>query len=167
MAAPVRLEMLRPTDEAEFLAAVARSRKLHSPWVSPPTTRAAFQALAARSQGPNNFGFAVRHPTSDALVGFIDITNIVRGAFLSAYLAYYAFTGYEGKGLMRAGLGLVVRKAFLDLKLHRLEANIQPGNLPSIALVRACGFHQEGYSPRYLKIRGRWRDHERWAIVAR
>jgi ribosomal-protein-alanine N-acetyltransferase len=48
----------------------------------------------------------------------------------------------------------------------RLEANIQPGNAPSIALLRACGFEKEGYSPRYLKIGGRWRDHERWAIRA-
>jgi ribosomal-protein-alanine N-acetyltransferase len=167
MAAPVRLVPLRPADEAEFLAAVARSRELHSHWVSPPTTRAGFQALAARSQGSNNYGFVVRHATTDALVGFIDITNIVRGVFLSAYLAYYAFTGHERQGLMRAGLRLAVRKAFTELKLHRLEANIQPGNLPSIALVRSCGFEQEGYSPRYLKIRGRWRDHERWAIVAR
>jgi ribosomal-protein-alanine N-acetyltransferase len=47
-----------------------------------------------------------------------------------------------------------------------LEANIQPTNVASIALVKACGFLQEGYSPRYLKINGCWRDHERWAILA-
>ncbi|MET0167931.1 MAG: GNAT family protein, partial [Vicinamibacterales bacterium] len=63
-------------------------------------------------------------------------------------------------------LHAVIRHAFLSLKLHRLEANIQPGNTKSIALVRACGFAKEGYSLRYLKIGGRWRDHERWAILA-
>ena len=99
-------------------------------------------------------------------MGFINISNIVRGFFQSAYLGYYAFAGHERQGLMRAALGLTVRTAFTALKLHRLEANIQPGNVASIALVRSCGFCQEGYSPRYLKIRGRWRDHERWAIVA-
>ena len=59
-----------------------------------------------------------------------------------------------------------MRHAFRRLKLHRLEANIQPTNAPSIGLARACGFAREGYSPRYLKIGGRWRDHERWAILA-
>ena len=62
---------------------------------------------------------------------------------------------------MRAGLTAVVRHTFRTLRLHRLEANIQPGNAPSIALVKTCGFALEGFSPRYLKIGGRWRDHER------
>jgi len=95
-----------------------------------------------------------------------NLSNIVRGLFQSGYLGYYAFAGYERRGYMTQGLEAVVRHAFKTLKLHRLEANIQPGNVASIALVRACGFEKEGYSPRYLKIGGRWRDHERWAIRA-
>jgi ribosomal-protein-alanine N-acetyltransferase len=167
MAALVRLVPITPADEAEFLAAARRSARLHRPWVTPPLGTATFQALAARSQGPVNLAYLVRHGRTDALVGFINISNIIRGFFQSAYLGYYAFQGHERQGLMRAALRQAVRMAFTELKLHRLEANIQPGNVASIALVRSCGFAREGFSPRYLKIRGRWRDHERWAILAR
>jgi ribosomal-protein-alanine N-acetyltransferase len=67
---------------------------------------------------------------------------------------------------MAEGLSLVLDDAFRRRRLHRLEANIQPGNRPSIRLVRRLGFRREGYSARYLRIAGRWRDHERWAILA-
>ena len=123
--------------------------------------------MTERMQGPANYAFSVRRIDSGALVGCIEITNVVRGIFLSAYLGYYVFAGHEQQGLMKEGLLQAVRQAFSKLGLHRLEANIQPGNTASVSLVQSCGFLQEGYSPRYLKIRGRWRDHERWAIVAR
>jgi [ribosomal protein S5]-alanine N-acetyltransferase len=58
----------------------------------------------------------------------------------------------------------VLAESFGRLGLHRVEANIQPDNAASIALVRRCGFEREGFSPRYLRIGGAWKDHERWAI---
>jgi [ribosomal protein S5]-alanine N-acetyltransferase len=67
---------------------------------------------------------------------------------------------------MSAGIRAAIAKAFGTLRLHRLEANIQPDNDASRRLVRRLGFRLEGYSPRYLKIGGKWRDHERWALTA-
>lgn len=117
----------------------------------------------ARSPRCSNF-FVVRRDTRD-LVGVINIEGIIRGYFQSAALGYHAFVPHAGKGLMREGLILAVNHAFRELKLHRLEANIQPSNQRSIALVRSLGFELEGYSPRFLKVCGRWRDHERWALL--
>jgi ribosomal-protein-alanine N-acetyltransferase len=67
---------------------------------------------------------------------------------------------------MSAAMPLVLSHVFNRLKLHRLEANIQPSNHRSILLVRRAGFSREGYSRKYLRICGRWRDHERWALLA-
>jgi len=162
----IRLLLLSPVDEAEFIAAARRSRALHAPWVAPAATPATFDAYLARMSQPDQNAFTVRRIDTNALIGVITISNVVMGPFRSAYTGYYAFAPHAGQGYMREGLQAVVRHAFRVMKLHRLEANIQPGNRASIALAKACGFRKEGFSPRYLKIGGRWRDHERWAIVA-
>jgi len=162
-----RLALRPPTaaDEAEFLAAVAASRRLHRPWVAPPATPERYRGLVQHSLPPAHQAWLLRRRDDGALVGCINLTNVVMGVFRSGYLGYFAFAGHQGQGLMTEGLHAVVRQAFGPLGLHRLEANIQPGNTASIALVRACGFAREGYSPKYLKIGGRWRDHERWARI--
>ncbi len=155
-----------PDDEIEFLARVRASRSLHHPWVSPPGTATQFRAWLARAGTDNHCVRLVCVRATGAIAGAFIISQIVRGPFRSAFLGYYAFEGFQGQGLMAEGLRALLRHAFGPLTLHRLEANIQPGNEASLALVRACGFQQEGYSPRYLKIGGRWRDHERWAALA-
>jgi ribosomal-protein-alanine N-acetyltransferase len=161
----VRLERPSAAREAEFLAAVRRSRRLHGPWVRAPSTVPAFRRYLRRSRQPTRAGYFVCRRDSGALVGVIDVSEIVWGNFRSAFVGYYALAPHARQGLMTEGLALVVDDAFRRLRLHRLEANIQPGNVPSRRLVRRLGFRREGFSPRYLRIAGRWRDHERWAIV--
>ncbi len=90
----------------------------------------------------------------------------MRGSFNCAYLGYYGLAPHAGQGYMSEGLAQVLAAAFGRLRLHRVEANVQPANERSIALLRTAGFVREGYSRRYVKIAGRWRDHERWAILA-
>ncbi|MEN8654665.1 GNAT family protein [Streptomyces sp. 21So2-11] len=155
-------------DDAEEFTALARdSRSLHRPWLFPPEEPAVYAAYARRlTEDPAKAGFLVCERPSGRIAGFININNIVRGGFLCGALGYGAFAHAAGRGLMSEGLDLVLRHAFGTLGLHRLEANIQPANQGSIALVRRAGFRLEGYSPDFLFIDGAWRDHERWAITA-
>ena len=161
----VFLETPAPRHEAEFLTAVMRSRRLHGAWVTAPGSSAEYRIYIRERSGPRQVKFLVRDELKQ-LCGVINLNEIVRGSFLSAYLGYYALAPHQGKGVMSAGLELVMDHAFGELGLHRLEANIQPNNRRSIALVQRAGFRLEGLSLRYLRIAGRWRDHERWAILA-
>ncbi len=153
-------------DRRELLALAASSRELHTPWISPPTTPHMFKIYLRRTQRDDHEGFAICRRDTGAIVGVVNVNNIVRGNFQSASLGYYAASAHAGQGFMREGLLQVKKHLFVDLGLHRVEANIQPGNAASIALVRRCGFVREGLSPNFLFINGAWRDHERWAAIA-
>jgi [ribosomal protein S5]-alanine N-acetyltransferase len=153
-------------DEAEFTSLMRASRGFHQPWASAPTDHSRFSSYLEDSSRPDFEAMLVCRLADHRIIGFFNISQIARGSLQSAYLGYAAAEKYAGEGYMREGIGLVLRVAFTELLLHRLEANIQPGNQASIALARGAGFQREGFSPRYLKIAGRWRDHERWALLA-
>jgi ribosomal-protein-alanine N-acetyltransferase len=153
-------------DRREFLAAMQASRRLHRGWSAPPRTPEAYAAFLRRYRRPTHVAFLACRREDGRIVGAFMLMEIIRGQFQGAFLGYYAAAAFAARGYMTEGLHLVLRHAFTSLGLHRVEANIQPANARSIALVRRCGFRREGLSPRYLKIAGRWRDHERWAIVA-
>ena len=161
----ILLEEVRAADEAELLASVAASRALHHPWVDAPDSAARFTMLVERVALAEHHTFLVRAADDGVLAGVVNVTNIVRGAFHSAFTGYYAFVAGAGRGLMTDGIGAVIDHAFDSLQLHRLEANIQPDNLRSIALAERCGYRYEGFSPRYLFIDGAWRDHNRYALT--
>lgn len=169
----VYLRPPRNADARAFLAAVRASRKLHGAWVQPPATPVRFNQFVGRfgsfaTRDPlaaTHVGFLVCRCDDDAMVGVFNLSEIVRGVFQSAYLGYYAFSPHAGAGYMAEGLELTLGIAFRVLKLHRLEANIQPSNLRSLALARDAGFVREGYSRRYVRIAGRWRDHVRLALL--
>jgi ribosomal-protein-alanine N-acetyltransferase len=149
----------------EFLSAARKSRRLHGQWTSAPQTPSEFDTYLKRIRRKTHLGYWVVAEQSE-LAGVISISEIVRGNFCSGYLGYYAFAPHNGRGYMTHGLTAVLFDAFEKHGLHRLEANIQPGNKNSRSLVESLGFRLEGFSPRYLKIAGRWRDHERWAVTA-
>jgi ribosomal-protein-alanine N-acetyltransferase len=158
----------RPTvrDREEFLELNKASIGFHRTLVSPPTNPTQFASFLKRSRRADCAGFFICRVADSRIIGAIIISQIFMGGFRSAYLGYYVGAQYAGQGYMTEALQLMLQHAFRKLKLHRLEANIQPDNTASLALIKRAGFVREGYSRHYLKISGRWRDHERWAILA-
>jgi [ribosomal protein S5]-alanine N-acetyltransferase len=161
----VHLERPSARREREYLDAAHRSRALHRGFVTTPTRPDEYRDYLRRARRTNQESFFVVDANSRALVGVVNLNDIVHYAQQTARLGYYAFAPYAGRGFMHEGVSMVVSLAFRDLGLHRLEANIQPSNERSIALVRSLGFRREGTARGFLKVGGRWRDHERWALL--
>jgi [ribosomal protein S5]-alanine N-acetyltransferase len=162
----VALRILERSDRTEFLTLARDSRELHRPWTYPPERADQFEELYSRSRRDDTLCLLACLRDGGDIAGVLILSQIVRGAFQSAYLGYYAHQRHSGHGYMREAMRQTVDHAFGPLGLHRLEANIQPANQASVAVALSAGFRLEGFSPRYLLIGGQWRDHERYAITA-
>ena len=161
----VRLRPPEERDRVAFTAAVRMSVDLHGIWLEPADPETWFDRLLQRDSSESDRSFLVIRTGDGAPVGVYNLSQITYGPLCSAILGYYALAPHARNGYMREGLELLLEHAFGPLMLHRIEANIQPGNAASLALVRGAGFRREGLSPNYLRIREAWRDHERWAIA--
>jgi [ribosomal protein S5]-alanine N-acetyltransferase len=146
-----------------LIQANIESRSHHAPWVQPFTDAEGLEEWFNGLFTGTNVGLIARSIQSGGLVGVMNLSQIFRKGFQSAYLSYYGMITYARRGLMTEAVRLTANYAFDEIGLHRLEANIQPANLPSKALIKRVGFRKEGFSPRYLRINGVWCDHERWA----
>jgi ribosomal-protein-alanine N-acetyltransferase len=159
----IRIGLLGADDAPELFEAIVRSRALHKPWITPVATEA--EVRESLSQPPAvRISYGIRED-SGQLAGVVNVNSVIRGAFQNGFLGYFAISPHEGRGFMRAGLIEVLDRALGEHGLHRVEANIQPDNLRWIHLVRSLGFRLEGHSPRYLRINGEWKDHDRYALT--
>ena len=161
----IALRHLNFSDEAEFLANSAESKYLHKSLVIVPTTKKQFKNYVEEMNSDANKAFAVVNLHSSEIVGVVELRDIFMFDFKNSYITYYAFHKHLRKGFMKLGVLQAIAIAFKKLKLHRLEANIQPENKASIALAKSCGFKKEGFSPKFIKKGGKWKDHERWALL--
>ena len=153
-------------DDCDALIVLYRSSKRHfAGYADSNYSRAQFDATLADAENDSNAYFLVCRNGDDAIVGTLNLSQIFRKLFQNAYIGYQLFAGYTGNGYMTEAVDLALRHAFDELRLHRIEASVQPWNKPSIGVLRRCGFVNEGTSRRYLKINGKWRDHQRWAIL--
>jgi len=154
-----------PTDYREFAALMQVSEPVLREFSAKFQGRPQFNDYLSRCQRDDYHGFLICRQADGVVVGNINLFHLIRQSLQSATVGYFVGAPHMRQGYAREALRLLLRFAFRKLQLHRIEANIRPGNLPSLALVRRAGFASEGLSPRYLKIRGQWRDHERWAIL--
>jgi ribosomal-protein-alanine N-acetyltransferase len=163
-----RVKLVKPLrgDRAAWCKLVRASRRFFASRISTAATASAFAAVLARAGSPAGEYRLIWRKADGELLGAIALSEIVRGKFQSGYLGYYLGAAHTGQGYMTEAVQLMLAIAFRRLRLHRVEANIQPNNRASLRLVKRAGFRREGYSPRYLKIGGQWRDHERWALLA-
>jgi [ribosomal protein S5]-alanine N-acetyltransferase len=161
----VVLRRITKHDQEEFLGLVECSRALHRRWIILPTTPQEFDDYVGRFDRLSADGFVICLAKHQNMVGFVNLNEIVRGAYQRGLIGYGAFAPTAGSGYMTEGVDLLLDYAFTELGLHRLEADIQPANIASLNLVRRLQFRREGYSPAFIRIQGKWMDHERWAIT--
>ncbi len=161
--------------QAQVLDYQLRNQTFFAPW--DPAYPADFfepAGVAQRlAQGLESFveGTAYRFWLSlldepDRLIGSIHFSQVARGPFQNAMLGYSLDEKAQGQGLMNEGLSLAMAEMFGPrVRLHRIQASVQPQNRPSLAVLRRLGFVSQGLSPRYLFINGAWRDHEVFALL--
>jgi ribosomal-protein-alanine N-acetyltransferase len=171
----VRLRTLTEDNYAEWFEVRARCRGWLVPWEprpdGSPTTpedRASFVArCAARErerQMGTGYGFGIFF--EGKLAGEITLSSIQRGPFQNAFVGYWVDQAMAGNGLAPEATVAVLRFAFEELSLHRIEVAIVPRNRASRRVVEKLDLREEGVALRYLEIDGRWEDHVRYAITS-
>ena len=162
----VSLRRLMLDDEQEFIRLTRASAELFGPWVRLPDDAERFRHYLSRFDRMTAECLLICVRETGAIAGVVGISEIIRGHYQRATVGYNAFSATVRQGYMSEGFKLVLRFAFEDLCLHRLEADIQPANAPSLRFAEKMGFRKEGFSPAFIYIDGRWHDHERWAILS-
>ena len=171
----VRLRTLSDGDYEDWIAVRTRCRDWLVPWeprpAGAPTTpedRASFSArCAARErerQIGSGYGFGIF--LDGRLVGEITLSSIQRGPFQNATVGYWVDRDMAGQGIAPEATVVVLRFAFEELGLHRVEIAIVPRNGPSRRVVEKLELREESVALRFLEIDGRWEDHVRYAITS-
>ena len=152
-----------------------RNRAHLAPW-DPPTEPDFFtEAVQAQRLRDGAAAFAagtgyryLMQPIGDAsrVIGTINFSNIMRGAFQSCSLGYALDQPYEGQALMTEALRCAIGEMFsAHINLHRIQAGFRPENWRSAEVLKRLGFADEGLAADYLFIDGAWRVHRLVALL--
>jgi ribosomal-protein-alanine N-acetyltransferase len=180
MALPTRVDGERvairafgPRDADVLCDLRTRNRDFLAPWE--PMRTPGFHTLAGQRAeidrdrhewaADRTYAFAIVDAADEAMVGRIALANVVRGAWENATLGYFVDEGSCGRGVATEAVGLALSFSFGPCRLHRVQAAVMPHNAASKRVLEKNGFRHEGFSPRYLRLAGAWRDHELYAIT--
>lgn len=161
----VFLRYITLQDYEDFVELNQASIQFYRGLASPILDFESFKDYVEKNLNAANECFVICQNVDNKIVGAINLSQIFRKAFQNAYLGYSLGVNFTGKGFMTEAVELILKHSFENLKLHRVEANVQPHNLASIKVLNRCRFTKEGFSRKYLKIDNVWCDHERWAII--
>lgn len=171
------LRLARPGMEEAHVRFLERNHAKHLAAWSPPPAPGFFTAefwaerLAAAVeewQGGRSLRLVLQPAGASAdadLVGTVNYTNIVRGAFQACHLGYQLGAEHEGQGFMSEALRASNAFVFEHVRLHRIMANYRPENVRSARVLERLGFVKEGFARDYLFIDGAWRDHVLTALA--
>ena len=112
----------------------------------------------------SGYGFGIF--VNDIFCGEINLSSIQRGPFQSCYVGYWIDEGHAGNSYTPEALAVVLKYAFEDLNLHRVQVAIIPRNTSSRRVVEKLSLREEGIAERYLEINGEWEDHIRYAFTS-
>lgn len=167
----IKLKVLSPTDDSQMLSYYVRNKEHLSEFE--PTRDEKFYTIETQRkilsdgylQYLNGHSLNLGIIKQDMIIGKVQISNIVEGIFKNAFVGYSIDREYQGRGYMKEALSIVLKYAFQDLGLHRVEASTLVDNYKSQSVLKACGFKQIGTNKKYLYINGKWRDHISYYII--
>lgn len=168
------LRELHAEDAELFCDFLLRNREFFRPWSpaydkdyeNPEFHRKKLERSKTESADGRHYKFGVFTANdSGKIIGSVALSNIAMGNFRSCFLGYRLDKKENSKGYAAEAIARIVKFAFEELSLHRIEANIMPSNKASIRVAEKCGFTYEGSSPKYLQINGVWEDHLHFVIL--
>jgi len=173
-AGPVYLRSPQMSDFHSWVELRALSQRFLCPWeptwprddLTKSSFRRRIKRYARDVRDDLAYPFFIFETDSDNIIGGLTLSNVRRGVAQTCALGYWVGEPYARCGFMTAAVGAIVPYVFKTLQLHRLEAACLPGNEASVKLLEKCGFEQEGYARRYLRIDGKWQDHLLFGLIA-
>ena len=164
--------LVTPQDASALAELFRLNREFLAPWQ--PIRSADFftadgqHAVIQADLAQHEQGSKVPHVILDdsgRVIGRITLSGIVRGPFQSCSLGYWVGASHNGRGFATKAVGEIVRVAFEELGLHRVQAETLLNNVRSQRVLERNGFVRYGMAPEYLNIAGRWEDHAMYQIV--